>query len=60
MEAMGPSPNGPGTVDIEDFLSILGVFGDVDTDGDGNWDSTKEECHVKRGFDATRGGLRVW
>ena len=31
--------NGNGTVDIEDFLSILGVFGDVDTDGDGIWDS---------------------
>ena len=31
--------NGNGTVDIEDFLSILGVFGDVDTDGDGVWDS---------------------
>ena len=31
--------NGNGTVDIEDFLSILGVFGDVDSDGDGVWDS---------------------
>ena len=31
--------NGNGTVDIEDFLSILGVFGDIDTDGDGIWDS---------------------
>lgn len=31
--------NGNGTVDIEDFLSILGVFGDIDTDEDGVWDS---------------------
>lgn len=31
--------NGNGTVDIGDFLSILGVFGDIDTDGDGVWDS---------------------
>ena len=31
--------NGNGTIDIEDFLGILGLFGDVDSDGDGLWDS---------------------
>ena len=31
--------NGNGTIDIEDFLGILGLFGDVDSDGDGVWDS---------------------
>ena len=27
--------NGNGTVDITDFLNVLGLFGDVDSDGDG-------------------------
>ena len=31
--------NGNGTVDITDFLNVLGLFGDVDSDGDGVWDS---------------------
>ena len=31
--------NGNGTIDIEDFLGILGLFGDVDVDSDGLWDS---------------------
>ena len=31
--------NGNGTIDIEDFLGILGLFGDVDSDSDGLWDS---------------------
>lgn len=31
--------NSNGTIDIEDFLSILGLFADVDVDGDGVWDS---------------------
>ena len=31
--------NSNGTIDIEDFLSVLGLFGDVDADADGLWDS---------------------
>ena len=31
--------NNNGSVDIEDFLSILGLFGDQDSDGDGLYDS---------------------
>ena len=31
--------NGNGTIDIEDFLGILGLFGDIDVDSDGLWDS---------------------
>ena len=31
--------NNNGSVDIEDFLSILGLFGDQDSDGDGVYDS---------------------
>ena len=31
--------NANGTIDIEDFLSILGLFADVDVDEDGVWDS---------------------
>ena len=31
--------NSNGTIDIEDFLSILGLFADVDVDEDGVWDS---------------------
>ena len=31
--------NGNGTIDIEDFLGVLGLFGDVDVDSDGLWDS---------------------
>ena len=31
--------NNNGSVDIEDFLSILGLFGDEDSDGDGLYDS---------------------
>lgn len=37
-----PAPidvNSNGAVDIEDFLNVLGLFGDVDSDGDGIWDS---------------------
>ena len=35
--------NHNGTVDIEDFLGILGVFGDIDSDSDGVWD-TQDNC----------------
>ena len=35
--------NSNGTIDIEDFLSILGLFADVDADEDGVWDS-QDEC----------------
>ena len=35
--------NQNGTVDIEDFLGILGVFGDIDSDSDGVWD-TLDNC----------------
>lgn len=35
--------NSNGTIDIEDFLSILGLFADVDVDGDGVWDS-QDDC----------------
>ena len=35
--------NGNGTIDIEDFLSVLGIFGDVDVDEDGIWDS-QDNC----------------
>jgi uncharacterized protein (TIGR02145 family) len=35
--------NSNGTIDIEDFLSILGLFADVDVDEDGVWDS-QDEC----------------
>ena len=35
--------NNNGSVDIEDFLSILGLFGDQDSDGDGLYDS-QDEC----------------
>ena len=35
--------NGNGTVDITDFLNVLGLFGDVDSDGDGVWDS-QDDC----------------
>ena len=31
--------NANGAVDIADFLHVLGLFGDVDSDGDGVWDS---------------------
>lgn len=37
-----PAPidvNSNGAVDIADFLNVLGLFGDVDADGDGVWDS---------------------
>ena len=35
--------NSNGTIDIEDFLSILGLFSDVDVDEDGVWDS-QDDC----------------
>ena len=35
--------NANGFVDIEDFLSILGLFGDQDSDGDGIYDS-QDNC----------------
>ena len=35
--------NNNGSVDIEDFLSILGLFGDQDSDGDGIYDS-QDNC----------------
>ena len=35
--------NANGTIDIEDFLSILGLFADVDVDEDGVWDS-QDDC----------------
>ena len=31
--------NDNNTIDIEDFLAILGLFADVDLDDDGTWDS---------------------
>ena len=37
-----PAPidvNSNAAVDIADFLNVLGLFGDVDSDGDGVWDS---------------------
>ena len=37
-----PNPydgNGDGNVSIGDFLEMLAVFGDTDTDSDGVWDS---------------------
>lgn len=42
--------NANGFVDIEDFLSILGLFGDYDSDGDGLYDSldnctNQESCN---------------
>ena len=47
--------NNNGSVDIEDFLSILGLFGDSDLDGDGVWDSEDacvgafDECGICNG-----------
>ena len=47
--------NNNGSVDIEDFLSILGLFGDQDSDGDGIYDSQDpcvgayDECGVCNG-----------
>ena len=41
-----PAPidvNSNGAVDIADFLNVLGLFGDVDSDGDGVWDS-QDSC----------------
>lgn len=35
--------NANGAVDIADFLHVLGLFGDVDSDGDGVWDS-QDNC----------------
>ena len=35
--------NGDGAVTISDLLDLLGLFGDVDTDQDGIWDSV-DEC----------------
>ena len=35
--------NGNNTIDIQDFLSLLGVFQDVDVDYDGIWDS-EDDC----------------
>ena len=35
--------NANGAVDIADFLHVLGLFGDVDADGDGVWDS-QDSC----------------
>ena len=46
--------NANGFVDIEDFLSILGLFGDQDSDGDGLYDSQDncidlESCNYQDG-----------
>ena len=41
-----PNPfdsNTNGTVDIEDFLAVLSLFSDVDSDSDGVWDS-QDDC----------------
>ena len=41
-----PAPidvNSNGAVDIEDFLNVLGLFGDTDYDADGIWDSV-DDC----------------
>ena len=41
-----PAPidmNSNGAVDIEDFLNVLGLFGDTDYDSDGIWDSV-DDC----------------
>ncbi len=41
-----PNPydgNGDGNVSIGDFLEMLAVFGDTDTDSDGVWDSL-DDC----------------
>ena len=41
-----PNPydgNGDGAVTINDLLDLLGLFGDVDTDQDGIWDSV-DDC----------------
>ena len=35
--------NSNGAVDIEDFLAVLSVFSDVDSDSDGIWDS-QDDC----------------
>ena len=35
--------NDNNTIDIEDFLGILGLFADDDTDDDGIWDS-QDDC----------------
>ena len=35
--------NSNGSVDIEDFLNVLGLFGDTDYDADGIWDSV-DDC----------------
>ena len=35
--------NNDGAVTIADLLDLLGLFGDVDTDQDGVWDSV-DEC----------------
>ena len=35
--------NDNNTIDIEDFLAILGLFADVDVDDDGTWDS-QDSC----------------
>ena len=35
--------NGNNTIDIQDFLSLLGLFSDVDLDDDGIWD-TQDNC----------------
>ena len=35
--------NSNGIIDVEDFLSILGLFADVDVDEDGVWDS-QDDC----------------
>ncbi len=35
--------NSNGAVDIEDFLAVLSLFSDVDSDSDGIWDS-QDDC----------------
>ena len=44
--------NANGAVDIADFLNVLGLFGDVDSDGDGVWDRETIALRVAVAIDA--------
>ena len=51
-----PAPidvNSHGAVDIEDFLNVLGLFGDTDYDADGIWDSV-DDCVGAESSDSSK------
>ena len=47
--------NSNGAVDIEDFLAVLSLFSDVDSDSDGIWDS-QDACSASCGLQPLKTG----